>query len=225
MYARLSEQPGFRAFAARDNAPSVASVIRLFGSRQVPSISTASNFIISVYSFFYYFFTLCYLISHCISLYSLLHSSLGYRIPIRSVIPKDSIPQTGEYFMYQHPFPYEIIYSNRKTLAIQITSDSGCVYAPRGRCPAPRSNLSHGKRILGIEASAQHDADWHLRFRSGICAAFRFRTPPLHPHGARDLHKTSVLLCRPDERLLRSYLHPRAENTLGKLQQRRQLKF
>lgn len=128
--------------------------------------------------------------------------------------------------MYQHPFPYEIIYSNRKTLAIQITSDSRVrVRAPRQMSRAEIESFLTEKRILGIEASAQHDADWHLRFRSGICAAFRFRTPPLHPHGARDLHKTSVLLCRPDERLLRSYLHPRAENTLGKLQQRRQLKF
>ncbi len=34
--------------------------------------------------------------------------------------------------MYQHPFPYEIIYSNRKTLAIQITADNHVrVRAPR----------------------------------------------------------------------------------------------
>ena len=88
--------------------------------------------------------------------------------------------------MYQHPFPYEIIYSNRKTLAIQITSDSRVRVTPHP-ADVPRRDriLSHGKRILGIETSAQHDADWHLRFLSGICAAFRFRTPPLHPHGAR----------------------------------------
>lgn len=34
--------------------------------------------------------------------------------------------------MYQHPFPYEILYSDRKTLAIQITADN------RVRIRAPR---------------------------------------------------------------------------------------
>lgn len=37
--------------------------------------------------------------------------------------------------MYQHPFPYEILYSDRKTLAIQITADN------RVRIRAPRQML------------------------------------------------------------------------------------
>ena len=45
--------------------------------------------------------------------------------------------------MYQHPFPYEIIYSNRKTLAIQITSDSRVrVRAPRQMSRAEIESLS-----------------------------------------------------------------------------------
>uniref|UniRef100_UPI000A4F92E3 hypothetical protein n=1 Tax=Mediterraneibacter glycyrrhizinilyticus TaxID=342942 RepID=UPI000A4F92E3 len=48
--------------------------------------------------------------------------------------------------MYQHPFPYEIIYSNRKTLAIQITSDSRVrVRAPRQMSRAEIESFSRKK--------------------------------------------------------------------------------
>ena len=54
--------------------------------------------------------------------------------------------------MYQHPFPYEIIYSNRKTLAIQITSDS------RVRVRAPRQ-MSRAE----IESFLTEKESWVLK--------------------------------------------------------------
>lgn len=54
--------------------------------------------------------------------------------------------------MYQHPFSYEIIYSNRKTLAIQITSDS------RVRVRAPRQ-MSRAE----IESFLTEKESWVLK--------------------------------------------------------------
>ena len=55
----------------------------------------------------------------------------------------------------QHPFPYEVIYSDRKSLAIQITAQATVRVRVPKNCPAPTIDtfLYEKQSGLGISAS------------------------------------------------------------------------
>ena len=58
----------------------------------------------------------------------------------------------------QHPFPYEVIYSDRKSLAIQITAQATVRVRVPKNCPAPtialrKASLDPKASGLGISAS------------------------------------------------------------------------
>ena len=92
--------------------------------------------------------------------------------------------------MYQHPFPYEIIYSNRKTLAIQITSDS------RVRVRAPRQ-MSRAE----IESFLTEKESWvlkHLRnmTQTGTSASDPASAPLSDSERRRYIHMAREIFTR-----------------------------
>lgn len=92
--------------------------------------------------------------------------------------------------MYQHPFPYEIIYSNRKTLAIQITSDS------RVRIRAPRQ-MSRAE----IESFLTEKESWvlkHLRnmTQTGTSASDPASAPLSDSERRRYIHMAREIFTR-----------------------------
>ena len=116
----------------------------------------------------------------------------------------------------RHPFEYEIIYSSRKTIAIQVTRDGRVlVRAPR-RC-------SHSY----IDDFVSNNENWVLKHLARVkeleeqkkSAASSQRPQPIHRNCKGYLYPKDRVLRAYHGRLLRAYLHPRTEDPLGKLQQ------
>ena len=127
--------------------------------------------------------------------------------------------------MNPHPFPYRIIRSNRKTLAIQIsTSGQVTVRAPR---TMPESTIDN---FLVQKES------WILKHLAHSTPALANAPDENHPlsdfrrsyymeSARKNIQKKNRILRQKNERNLRPYHDPGAEDPLGKLYQRRQLKL
>ena len=124
----------------------------------------------------------------------------------------------------QHPFPYEVIYSDRKSLAIQITAQATVrVRAPKN-CPAPT-----------IDTFLYEKQAWILKHLDS--ASQRLEQSSEKPQISENDRKRYIQLARDIftrkteyyarimGRHLRPYLHPGTENPLGKLLQRRKFKL
>ena len=117
--------------------------------------------------------------------------------------------------MISHPFPYRIIRSSRKTLAIQVSvSGQVTVRAPH---TMPDSTIH---RFLSQKES------WilkHLSHAASRPAQPQAENPPQLLYGIRqkNIQKKSRSLRQKNGRNLRPYHDPGTKNPLGKLHQRR----
>ena len=124
----------------------------------------------------------------------------------------------------QHPFPYEVIYSDRKSLAIQITAQATVRVRVPKNCPAPT-----------IDTFLYEKQAWILKHLDS--ASQRLEQSSEKPQISENDRKRYIqlaldifytqdrILCPYHGRHLRPYLHPGTENPLGKLLQRRKFKL
>ena len=122
--------------------------------------------------------------------------------------------------MISHPFPYRIIRSSRKTLAIQVSvSGQVTVRAPH---TMPDSTI---QRFLSQKES------WILKHLSHSASRpaqpASFGIPPQLLYGIRqkNIQKKNRSLRQKNGRNLRPYHDPGTKNPLGKLHQRRKPEF
>ena len=112
--------------------------------------------------------------------------------------------------MSEHPFSYKIIYSARKTLAIQITADATvCVRAPK--------NLD----LSIIDSFLKEKETWilkHLQNKKEAKENGYFHNQPLSDSDR--IHYR--ILCKDHECNLWTYFYSRAKDSLGELLQHRE---
>lgn len=116
----------------------------------------------------------------------------------------------------KHPYTYEIIYSSRKTLAVQVTSDGTVkVRAPKGYPKTAIHNFLKEKEnwiLKHVDKAKQKPSPLSPH-------TFRKRQKPLHSDCPGYLYTKNSLLRFYHERNIWPYLNPRTKNTLGKLLQ------
>lgn len=119
--------------------------------------------------------------------------------------------------MGTHPFPYRLIRSNRKTLAIQVSaSGQVTVRAPRTMSDTTIENFLTQRKL-------DSEAPLPRCIRTGSVSwrkppALRFPPQLLYGICPKNIQKKTAAYAK-NERNLRPYHYPGTENTLGKLHQ------
>lgn len=120
--------------------------------------------------------------------------------------------------MISHPFPYRLIRSNRKTLAIQVSvSGQVTVRAPRTMSDSTIHRFLSQKESWVLE---------HISRAASVPSQSPAEDHPLsdfrrsyYMESARKIFKENRSLRQKNGRNLRPHYHPGAENPLGKLYQ------